>query len=72
MRLTLHEATGDHAPIYQVEGLPPGENAKIAEFNQSWRILRWNDDWHGNWTGNYASAEAALAALRDEILSAVA
>jgi len=47
--------------------MPAGEEARIAEFNHSWRILRWNETSHGNWTGRYASAEAALAALHDEI-----
>ena len=69
MRLTLQEAGLAHG-AYSVEGLPTGENAKIAEFGHSWRILRWNDDWHGNWTGNYSSPESALEALRDELLAA--
>jgi len=47
--------------------MPAGEEAWIAKFNQSWRILRWNETSHGNWTGRYPSAEAALAALHDEI-----
>jgi hypothetical protein len=47
--------------------MPAGEEAWIAKFNHSWRILRWNETSHGNWTGRYASAEAALAALHDEI-----
>ncbi len=34
-----------------------------------WRILRWNDEWDGNWTGGYASPEAALDALRAELLA---
>ena len=79
MRLTLHEAVwagGDQADgrgrvlEYLVAGLPAGENAKIAEHGQLWRILRWNDSWHGNWTGNYSSSEAALEALREELLAA--
>jgi hypothetical protein len=78
MRLTLHEAEwvpGDQTAgsgrvcVYFVAGLPSGENAKIAEYGQSWRILRWNDSWHGNWTGNYASPEAALEALREALLA---
>jgi len=57
---------------YRISGLPPGEQALIAEFpDLGWRILRWNDDWHGNWSGGYLTADAALAALR-ELLTAVA
>ena len=79
MTLTLHEAgwnfsesPGGRAYMYRVDGLPFGENANIAEFNRSWRILRWKEDWHGNWTGDYATPEDALAALIEELLSAVA
>jgi hypothetical protein len=57
---------------YDVGGLPPGEHAKIAFVNYAWRILRWNDEWHGNWTGNYSNAEAALVALREELLGIAA
>ena len=76
MRLTLDEegrtitngiiGSGD-VYVYSVGGMPPGENAKVAEFNRSWRILRWNETSHGNWTGDYASPEAALAELQEEI-----
>jgi hypothetical protein len=75
MRLTLHEAgrtingiveSGD-VYVFLVRGLPPGENAKIALFDGSWRILRWSEEWHGNWTGEYASPDAALAELQEEI-----
>ena len=81
MRLTLHEAgresTNGHpggGPVqsYEVDGLPPGENASIAHFNQAWRFLRWSEISHGNWTGEYATIEAALAALQDEINSSTA
>jgi len=58
---------------YQVAGLPPGENAFIAEFPHfGWRILRWNEEWHGNWSGSYPTADAALGALREELLSTAA
>jgi len=75
-KLTLHEAGrtmtngvigSGPVYVYRVGGMPAGEEARIAEFNHSWRILRWNETSHGNWTGRYASAEAALAALHDEI-----
>ena len=81
MRLTLHEAgrtikngiigAGD-IYVYSIEGLPAGENAKIARFDEAWRILRWNAAWHGNWKGNFVSPEAALAALHEEIFTSVA
>jgi len=76
MRLILLEATwtivkGQLAPAdvcgYDVSGLPSGEHAKIALFDQAWRYLRWNDDWHGNWTGQYPTPEAALENLRLEL-----
>lgn len=58
---------------YRVAGVPPGENAFIAEFpHHGWRTLRWNAEWHGNWSGSYPSADAALDALREELLSTVA
>jgi hypothetical protein len=81
MRLTLHDAgrevTNGHSgsePVqsYEVEGLPPGEKASIAQFNRAWRFLRWSETSHGNWSGEYASVEAALAALQDEINSSTA
>ena len=53
---------------YSISGLPPGEQALIAEFPiRGWRILRWNDEWHGNWAGSYATPEVALEALQEEI-----
>ena len=56
---------------YCISGLPPGENAFIAEFSDhGWRILRWNDQWHGNWTGNYPTADDALKALREQLFTA--
>ena len=76
MKLTLLEASrtikngilgdGDICG-YDVAGLPAGEHAKIAYFNDAWRFLRWNDEWHGNWTGTYVSAEAAVEALQEEL-----
>ena len=64
-KLTLHEA--GRTMTNGVIGSAAGEEARIAEFNHSWRILRWNETSHGNCKGRYASAEAALAALHDEI-----
>jgi hypothetical protein len=77
MKLTLQEASGTikngtsgsgDLRGYDVTGLPAGECAQIALFNQAWRVLRWNDQWHGNWSGSYSTAEAALDALRKELL----
>jgi hypothetical protein len=67
MKLVLVETPEIHD--FDVNGLPAGEHAKIAYFDNAWRFLRWNEDWHGNWTGRYASADAALQALRDEMLT---
>jgi hypothetical protein len=80
MTLTKHEvaqianASGtSRMPQYSVSGLPPGENALIAQFpHRGWALLRWNESWHGNWSGGYASPEAALKALNDQINIAVA
>ena len=77
MKLTLQEASGTikngtsgsgDLCGYDVAGLPAGECAQIAHFNQAWSVLRWNDEWHGNWSGSYPTAEAALDALRKELL----
>ena len=65
MRLTLIETPGG----YDVGGLPAGEHAKIAYFNDGWRFLRWNDAWHGNWSGHFTTADAALEALREDVLT---
>jgi hypothetical protein len=54
---------------YDVSGLPAGQHAKIAYFDNAWRILRWNDEWHGNWTGSYPTADAALDRLRNELIA---
>jgi len=56
---------------YDVVGLPAGHGATIAYFSDAWRFLRWNDQWHGNWTGKFDSAQAALDALREDLLATV-
>jgi len=48
---------------YEVLGLPPTEQAWIAEMDHVWQILRVKDGVQGHWTGSYKSAEEALAAL---------
>jgi hypothetical protein len=78
MVLTTHPVSGTNESIafgsqvtaYEIGGLPQGEHAVIAEFpDQGWRILRWNAAWHGNWTGNYISLDAAVQALREQLLT---
>jgi hypothetical protein len=55
---------------YEVDGLPPGEQAWIANFGgsnrPSWRILRAKNEIQSDWTGDYNSAEGALAVIQDE------
>jgi hypothetical protein len=51
--------------LYQVRGLPPGEEALIAGADErGWRLLRARreaaDD---DWAGHYPTADAALEAL---------
>jgi hypothetical protein len=59
---------GDHTYQYEVDGLPLGERASIAEDGVShrWQILRTKDGVQGNWTGDYETAVDALAALQEE------
>ena len=60
---------GDHAYQYEVEGLPPGEQASIAEMpmgKHCWQILRTRDGIRGDWTRECKSVEDALAALQEE------
>jgi hypothetical protein len=77
--LTLHEfgrsrrgseiGTG---PInhYKVGGMPPGQEASIANrgsrHRDSWRIFRVKDGDDSGWSGDYKSAGDALAALQNE------
>jgi len=53
---------------YKVEGMPPDEEAFIANFGgrnkASWRALRTKDVVPGKWTGDDATADDALAALQ--------
>lgn len=49
---------------YEVDGLPEGQRATIAEFNGGrWRTLRTISGEQGDWEGDHATAEDALAAL---------
>ena len=53
---------------YKVDGMPPGEEAFIANFGgrnkASWRALRTKDGVPGEWTGDDATDDDALAALQ--------
>ena len=79
MRLTKYEVTRSHegsglgtGPViqYGIHGLPPGDEALVANFGtrgrDDWRILRVKNGVQGHWTGNYASADQALSALQME------
>lgn len=61
----------DQIVQYEVQQLPPGERAWIANFGgryrESWRILRAKGEFQSDWSGDYATAEAALAALQREL-----
>jgi hypothetical protein len=49
---------------YEVQGLPEGEEAFIAEMGHRWQLLRTSNGVQNNWTGEYESPEEALAALQ--------
>jgi hypothetical protein len=56
---------------YEVRGgLPPGEQAWIANFGapyrHDWQLLRARHGVQTDWTGHFESAESALAALEEE------
>lgn len=56
---------------YEVTGLPPGQQAWIADFGTSrrgsWRILRANNGVQGHWEENHDSAKSALRALEQHL-----
>lgn len=56
---------------YTVKGLPPGQEASIANMGgrnkPSWRILRTQNGVQGEWTGAHETATHALAALQAEL-----
>jgi hypothetical protein len=60
----------DHVTQYEVRGMPPGEQAWIANFGaphrEDWRVLRARNGAQSDWTGHYESAEAAMRMLEDE------
>ncbi len=55
---------------YEVQGLPVGERAWIANvggpYRRDWRILRAKGDVQSDWTGSHETAEAALVELQKE------
>ena len=57
---------------YEVVGLPPFEQAWIANFGspyrEEWRILRATKGAQSDWSGNYGSAETALVGLRKDLI----
>lgn len=58
----------DRRPLqYEVMGLPPGQQAWIAEFNRKWRIMRVVNGVQREWSGSYDTAEDALRELEVDI-----
>jgi hypothetical protein len=57
---------------YEVVGLPPGEQAWIANFGapyrHNWKTLRATGEVQSDWTGDYRSAAEALAVLQKELV----
>jgi hypothetical protein len=55
---------------YEVQGLPSGERAWIANFGapnrKNWRILRATNEVQSDWTGDYESVEEALTVIQQE------
>ncbi len=49
--------------LFDVLGLPDGQQAQIAERRHMWTISRGVDGVYGEWTGQYHSPEEALASL---------
>jgi hypothetical protein len=54
----------DTVYLYEVSGLPLGEQAWIAEMNGIWQISHTKNTVLGDWTGDYKSPEVALAVLK--------
>lgn len=53
---------------YEVLGLPPNQEAWIADMNGGWRILRVIDGRQGKWSdGPHKTKEAAVAALAEQV-----
>lgn len=76
MRVIGHIGSGpsltvDRRPYqYEVIGLPPGQQAWIADYNHAWRILRAVNGEHlGDWAGSYPTAQDALKALENIVFA---
>ena len=52
--------------LYEVSGLPLGEQAWIADMNGSWQISHTKNGVLGDWTGNHRSPEDAWAVLQKQ------
>ena len=50
---------------YAVHGLPPGEQAFISQFGDTWRTMKYKNGLPGSWAGAYATAEEALETLQE-------
>ena|ERR1700730_13162389 len=60
----------DHIYKYEVQGMPLGEEAFIAEIDHRWQLLRVSQGKKvGDWTGDYDSPEAALQGLEKSLQS---
>jgi len=58
----------NRVPIqYEVQGLPYGEQAWIAQFDRHWEVLRATKGIQGNWQGQYQTPDEALIAIQSEI-----
>lgn len=77
MRPIAHSGKGPDLSIdrrviqYEVIGLPPGQQAWIADWraggSSSWKILRVVDGDQGEWEGAYPTADEALGVLEHEV-----
>jgi hypothetical protein len=67
------ELNRDQVTQYEVQGLPSGERALVANFGaphrQNWKILRVTGEVQSDWTGDYGSVEEALRTVQKEFSS---
>jgi hypothetical protein len=57
--------TNRHVFQFEVLGLPPGQQAWIADFSGGWRVLRVINGEQGHWSDPYVSKEEALNTLAE-------
>ena len=55
--------TDADAFCFEVEGLPPGWNARICEFSTRWRCMEGINGNYGDWQADYDTKELALEAV---------